>query len=140
MRVELGSGVIPKKGITVINPPASSDAVAAPLVGQAPGRIDQAEMIRRAGRLAWQFLHEYVGCDPQWFKLWTILIPRGCECEEAFAKIVVDFPPDFSSDDAFWVWGVMVHNLVNEKLIKKGDTTKRIIPIDEARFIWNRAA
>jgi hypothetical protein len=41
-------------------------------------------------------------------------------------------PPDFTSPEAFFAWGVALHNAVNRKLGKPELT------IEEARRIWRR--
>lgn len=90
-----------------------------------------------AGRRAWTLLHRYRGCDPQWLELWEYFVPAGsCNCKEGYRAILKDYPPDFSSPEAFFEWGVRLHNAVNEKLIDQGDTTKRIVSLDEAYSIW----
>jgi hypothetical protein len=88
-------------------------------------------------RNAWWFLHSYTGCDPAWFAEWETTIPTGrCNCKEDYHKILETLPPDFSTPEAFFRWGVELHNLVNAKLIAEGDTTKRIVTLDEAYSMW----
>lgn len=92
-----------------------------------------------AGRRAWSLLHNYRGCDPQWVELWEFFIPSGgCSCKEGYKEILKEHPFDYSSPDAFFESGVALHNAVNQKLIDNGDTTKKIITLEEARQIWNR--
>lgn len=90
------------------------------------------------GRRAWKLLHEY---RPEvwsateaevWFrKTWMRQIPRyGCNCQSEFKKILERIPPDFSSQEAFFVWAVAVHNAVNEKLGRKTWT------VEEALDVW----
>jgi hypothetical protein len=85
------------------------------------------------GRFAWAKKHGYLGCDPQWHELWVLLIPAfGCSCKQDFADYCKDNPPDFSSPDAYWLWGVQLHNWVNRKLGKPELT------VEEALAIWRR--
>ncbi len=60
------------------------------------------------------------------------------ECKKGYRELIADHPFDYSSPDAFFVSTVVLHNLVNQKLIDGGDTTKRIMSIEEARQMWNR--
>lgn len=128
MRVELGSGKPIKTG-TVVHHVGQNIEERKTLVS---------EQTKQAGRYAWSLLHSYVGCDPQWFALWVHFVPAGCNCQESFRDILARFPPEFSSPDAFWLWGVRLHNMVNEKLFAEGDTSKRVVSIEEAREIWKR--
>lgn len=81
----------------------------------------------------------YPGCDPEWFAEWEKRIPNaGCACYTNYLKLKERWQPDFSSPDALFVSGVILHNLVNEKLIFEGDTKKSIVSLEEARRIWNR--
>jgi hypothetical protein len=88
------------------------------------------EAIARKGRFAWEKLHRYLGCDRQWFELWVYFIPSQCDCREGFQKILEELPPDFSSPEAFFAWGVRLHNLVNAKLGKPQ------ITLEDACRIW----
>jgi hypothetical protein len=88
-------------------------------------------------RNAWWFLHSYTGCDPDWLKEWESTIPTGrCNCKEGYRKILESFAWDFTSPEKFFESGVELHNLVNQKLIDQGDTTKKIVTLDEAYSIW----
>ena len=84
----------------------------------------------RQGRFAWAKLHGYRGCDPQWLDIWQYLIPARCDCKDGFQRILKDLPPDHSSPEAFFAWGVRLHNAVNAKLGKPQ------ITLDEAYSIW----
>ncbi len=45
------------------------------------------------------------------------MIPKyGCDCESHFAEIEQRRPPDFSSRIAFRLWGIEVHDDVNQSL------------------------
>jgi hypothetical protein len=90
---------------------------------------------------AWEKLHTYNGDDPETFlrTVFEPLIPSyGCSCKSEYLKYKKDNPPDFSSPEAFFLWGVDLHNWVNFKLIEAGDTIKRIVTIEEARNLWRR--
>lgn len=84
----------------------------------------------KQGQFAWSLLHRYRGCDPQWLELWVYFIPQRCECKDGYQKILEQLPPDFSSPEAFFAWGVALHNAVNRKLGKPE------ITLDEAYSIW----
>ena len=81
------------------------------------------------GAAAWRALHTYAGCDREFFLKWEKMIPCGT-CRENFKKLLADYPPDFSSPDAFWRWGWFMHNAVNEKL------GKPLISLEEATQLW----
>jgi hypothetical protein len=81
----------------------------------------------------WKVLHEYSGCDPQWHFDWEKTIPRyGCSCRANYDQYKAANPPDFSSPNAYWLWGHNLHNWVNRKLGKPELT------VDEALAIWRR--
>ena len=92
----------------------------------------KAAQTARQGVFAWGKLHFYTGNDPQWLDLWQYFIPQRCDCKDGYQKILEDMPPDFTSPEAFFAWGVALHNAVNRKLGKPELT------IDEARRIWRR--
>ena len=93
----------------------------------------QQERSNQAGRLAWSKLHSYTGCDPQWLDIWQYLIPQRCDCKDGYQRILAEMPPDFTSPEAFFAWGVALHNAVNAKL------GKQQITIDEAYKIWRKS-
>jgi hypothetical protein len=100
---------------------------------QAPDAAERnKEAIAEAGRKAWSLLHRYQGCDPVFLEAWQAWIPRGCSCKEDFGKVIADYPPDFSSPEAFWNWGWFLHNWVNEKL------GKPIVSLEDARKLWQK--
>ena len=76
------------------------------------------EIKKRQGEFAWSLLHKYTGCDKQWLDLWVYFIPNRCEFKTGYQHIIKELPPDFSSPDAFFAWGVALHNAVNAKLGK----------------------
>ena len=97
----------------------------------------QAEMMRKRlesqGRFVWSKLHGYRGCDPQWLEIWEYLIPKfGCSCTNDYQAYKASTPPDFTSPESLWLWGVALHNHVNRKLGKPELT------VDEARLQWSR--
>jgi hypothetical protein len=98
-----------------------------------PAMQDIQKINAELGRRAWSNLHSYTGCDPDWYASWKKTIPSfGCSCRRDFDVIEKELPPDFSSDDAFFVRGVEWHNAVNRKL------NKPEITIEEARSIWRK--
>lgn len=84
----------------------------------------------KQGEFAWNLLHSYKGCDPQWFDLWKYFIPNRCDCKSGYQNIVIDDPPDFSSPMAFFHWANRIHNAVNRKLGKREHT------LGEALTLW----
>ncbi len=78
------------------------------------------------GRLAWLALHAYnpKKWDPkkalQWVTVtWRKMIPSyGCSCGETWDKLIISFPPDVSSREAFHSWARERHGDINEKLKK----------------------
>jgi hypothetical protein len=53
------------------------------------------------------------------YENWKTRIPSfGCSCNEHFKKMEANYPPDFSSPEAFFRWGWMRHNDVNLRLGK----------------------
>jgi hypothetical protein len=87
----------------------------------------------KQGRFAWTKLHAYTGCDPQWLDIWQYLIPQRCDCKDGYQRILAEMPPDHTSPEAFFRWGVSLHNAVNRKLGKPQ------ITIDEAYLIWRKS-
>lgn len=91
------------------------------------------------GRRAWAALHSFRGGDPKTF-LETVFVPMipqgGCSCIEDYSAILAKYPPDFSSPDAFFAWGVTVHNLVNIKINEERGESRRIYTVDEAYRQW----
>ena len=131
-----------RKTITVGKPVVTRREVDPATIPQQPLPVATKRDGRRApnsyeqqGRFAWSLLHRYRGCEKAWFDLWIYFVPGGgCSCRENFKAILTEFPPDFSSPDAFWHWGVAVHNKVNAKLGKPE------ITIEEAVKLWRNDA
>lgn len=121
-------------------PPVPS-SIKLELVGQPPQQVITQEQVQqyrnertaKQGRFAWSLLHNYRGCDPQWLELWVYFIPARCDCKDGYQKILEVMPPDFSSPEAFFAWGVRLHNAVNAKLGKPE------ITLDEAYSIWRNS-
>lgn len=64
---------------------------------------------------------------------WEKTIPQyECGCRAFYAKYKMDNPPDFTCPEAFFAWGVRLHNAVNRKLGKPELT------ITEALSIWRK--
>lgn len=87
-------------------------------------------------RAHWLDLHQFssIATDNQWrsvsewFAKWQAIIPNvDCSCRKHWAKLVANFPPDFSSRQAFFRWTVDAHNLVNQMLGKPELTYEQAI-------------
>jgi hypothetical protein len=82
----------------------------------------------------WIFLHDGSIKTIEQLAEWEICIPQyGCPCKRFYAEWKAANPPDFSSPEAFFAWGVALHNAVNAKLGKPE------ITIDEAYSIWRKS-
>lgn len=94
---------------------------------------EYAEMQIKIFHDLWKSLHTYKYTTEkeanEWFYRWCSRIPCG-SCKQDWAKIIGEFPPDFSSSEAFFIWGVDAHNLVNKKLDKPQ------ITLEDARKTW----
>lgn len=87
------------------------------------------------GRAAWKALHEYRGCDPAWVAQWEKTIPNiGCECLREYKALKNKYPLDYSSPDALFVSGCVLHNAVNARLVDKPQ-----IALEDARKLWDRS-
>ena len=81
----------------------------------------------------WDDLHDGTVKDKATLANWELKIPQyGCSCKKFYAEWKAENAPDFTSPDAFFAWGVRLHNGVNRKLGKPELT------IDEAKAIWRR--
>lgn len=69
----------------------------------------------------WAELHAYKCTDVsdgrKWLADWLKRVPKYC-CGQSFHLTMRAHPPDFTSPEAFYEWGVAVHNSVNVKLGK----------------------
>jgi hypothetical protein len=88
------------------------------------------------GREVWKNLHSYVFKSPKdaqfFYEFWQLTIPSfGCSCKSHWAELVKEFPPDFSSAESFFKWGVDAHNKVNERLGKSQFSYKDAVTLYE---------
>jgi hypothetical protein len=98
---------------------------------QRPTRITRIE--HRVVRLAnpWIALHDGSIYDEATLADWELSIPQyGCQCKAFYRAWKAENASDFSSPEAFFAWGVSLHNAVNAKLGKPQ------ITLDEAYSIW----
>ena len=85
-------------------------------------------------RNTWIELHDGTVHNALSLANWELKIPQyGCQCKKFYAEWKAENAPDFTSPDAFFAWGVRLHNAVNAKLGKSELT------IDEARKIWRKS-
>lgn len=83
---------------------------------------------------AWIALHQCTTPNAVWLAEWETTIPNyGCSCRKDYTSYKAENPPDFSSELAFFVWGVKLHNWVNRKL------GKAELTIEEAATTWRRS-
>ena len=81
----------------------------------------------------WIGLHNGFVVDAAGLAEWEKTIPHyGCACRQFYQGYKADTPPDFTTPEAFFAWGVNLHNAVNRKLGKPELT------IDEALSIWRK--
>jgi hypothetical protein len=127
MTIEKTLNILAPSGKVTLERPAEQTAT----ITRTVDLVEQREQRRaKQGQFAWSLLHNYKGCDPQWFELWVYFIPSQCDCRDGFQHILKDLPPDFLSPEDFFAWGVALHNAVNAKLGKPQ------ITLDEAYSIW----
>ena len=82
----------------------------------------------------WVGIHNGSIVNAEGLAAWELLIPQyGCSCKRFYAEWKAANPPDFTSTEAFFAWGVALHNAVNAKLGKPE------ITIDEAYSIWRKS-
>jgi hypothetical protein len=82
-------------------------------------------------RSLWAKLHSGIIHDEATLAEWELSIPQyGCQCKAFYQAWKADNAPDFSSLEAFFAWGVRLHNAVNAKLGKPQ------ITLEEAYRIW----
>lgn len=81
----------------------------------------------------WDRLHDGSVSSSRDLTEWELTIPQyECGCRAFYAQYKADNPPDFTTPEAFFRWGVNLHNAVNRKLGKPELT------IDEALSIWRK--
>ena len=91
------------------------------------------EIVTRAKLNPWVPLHDGTVKDLESLLKWEAVIPGyGCKCRKDYIEYKSENPPDFSSPESLWLWGVALHNWVNRKLDKPE------ITIEEARKIWSQ--
>jgi len=104
-----------------------------PLPSKQPGRIVYYSEVRTPIANPWIGLHDGSIINAVELAKWELSIPQyGCQCKRFYADWKTQHPPDFSSPEAFFAWGVRLHNAVNAKLGKPE------ITIDEAYSIWRK--
>jgi hypothetical protein len=85
------------------------------------------------GPRLWAALHAMTDATPEKLAAWRAMIPCSA-CGEQFDGLLERLPPDFTSDDAFFVRGVEWHDAVNaERGIKP-------FGVERARLAWRRTA
>jgi hypothetical protein len=125
-RAQMGKRYVPPQDWTCpAGIPWDDEAPAeAKLAGKKPSTVSM--LVR--GRELWAELHAYRYTTPeaaaQFFKRWRASVPCG-DCRRNLAKVLKETPPDFSSGDAFFAFGVALHNAVNRKLGRAEWTVKQ---------------
>jgi hypothetical protein len=80
----------------------------------------------RWGPVLWDALHLraaqmgeelYQEAERKWIGAWISAVPCG-DCRKHAIELLMAFPPDLSSGDAYRRWTIEFHNLVNERLGK----------------------
>lgn len=91
------------------------------------------EIVTKAKVNPWVPLHDGTVKDAESLLKWEAVIPGyGCKCRKDYLTYKAENPPDFSSEESLWLWGVALHNWVNAKLGKPELT------IDQAKAIWRQ--
>jgi hypothetical protein len=81
----------------------------------------------------WIAVHDGSIRDAKGLADWELTIPQyECNCRRFYADWKADNPPNFTSPEAFFAWGVALHNAVNAKLGKPEITIK------EAYSTWRK--
>jgi hypothetical protein len=98
-----------------------------------PSRLDHFSYEQRSIVNPWIALHDGTVFDAKSLADWELSIPQyGCQCKAFYRAWKAENAPDFSSPEAFFAWGVSLHNAVNAKLGKPQ------ITLDEAYSIWRK--
>jgi hypothetical protein len=98
-----------------------------------PSRLDHFSYEQRPIVNPWISLHDGTIFDAKSLADWELSIPQyGCQCKAFYRAWKTENAPDFSSTEAFFAWGVRLHNAVNAKL------GKHEITLDEAYSIWRK--
>ena len=96
-----------------------------------PSRLDHFSYEQRPIVNPWIALHDGTVFHAKSLADWELSIPQyGCQCKAFYRAWKAENAPDFSSPEAFFAWGVALHNAVNAKLGKPQ------ITLDEAYSIW----
>lgn len=100
------------------------------------GRPDLQKLREVRGREAWEQLHSYKYQSEEetkfFYEFWVLTIPSfGCSCKSHWNEVTKDLPPDFSSAENFFRWGVEAHNRVNLMLGKPQ------FSYEEAKVVYN---
>jgi len=90
-------------------------------------------MNRETGRALWILLHAYAKCYPvkaskihqdlagQWLKIFTAVVEENssnCQCSKKWQQVLQLCPPVLTGRADFSLWGIVVHDWVNQKLGK----------------------
>jgi hypothetical protein len=102
-----------------------------------PAKPKQAKPDLTKVRAMWAELHRRAAStDPLdadaervWIDDFTKRVPCG-ECKQHWRMLLKEVPPDLSSRDAYFAWGVTAHNAINVRLGKPQ------VSVDEARRLW----
>lgn len=132
--IDKGNGVIDHVSKIVPKIQNNPNVYNKPIVPRKPP-VNSEQLKNAQGRNSWKILHSYVGCDPQWFRLWLLTLPKDCPCNSKFKTLLNQYPPNFSSPENFWLWGHFIHNEVNAKLREEGKERPHI-SIEEANRQW----
>jgi hypothetical protein len=98
-----------------------------------PSRLDHFSYEQRPIENPWIALHDGTVFDAKSLADWELIIPQyGCPCKAFYRAWKAENAPDFSSPEAFFAWGVALHNAVNAKLGKPQ------ITLEEAYLIWRK--
>lgn len=86
---------------------------------------DKVAATKESSAVHWKLLHEFrlevwkPALAKAFYQRWREGIPKlNCNCRKDWKDIEKKYPPDFTSQDAFFSWGVARHNDINRKLGK----------------------
>ena len=94
-------------------------------------------------REVWASLHRYTksgtwnaeAAKCWYFEWWRPRIPEyGCRCRRHWLDLETKFPPDFSSEEAFFIWGFERHNDAN-RLLGRSDYSLLEAPLDREQSL-----
>ena len=105
----------------------------APMLPKDKPRLVYASVVTQVHGNPWDGLHNGTVCDAITLAEWELRIPAyGCACRKDYMLYKASSPPDFTSPESLWLWGVELHNHVNRKLGKPELT------VEQARLQWSR--